>query len=131
MRPAMRFLLSAGASVLDTQSITGAVTGSLGFRIRGYLISPAQGGITPNTSAVYGGAVIREFYQDEAGGILTLTITGAALANSGWTAINIPGTTTLLRASATYSTSGGNTYWQWTSAANGMGSTSARTVTWT
>jgi len=99
---------SGGA--LDTLTIT---TGGIGTavnqdRLRGYSAPSGSnfGSCVPDTSAIYGGAAIFDFYWDETGQYY-LYIDGAT--NSGWTQVVIGGTKTLLRADAFY----GFGQWAW------------------
>ena len=99
---------SGGA--LDTLTIT---TGGIGTavnqdRLRGYSAPSGSnfGSCVPDTSAIYGGAAIFDFYWDEAGQYY-LYIDGAT--NNGWTQVVIGGTKTLLRADAFY----GFGQWAW------------------
>ena len=99
---------SGGA--LDTLTIT---TGGIGTavnqdRLRGYSAPSGSnfGSCVPDTSAIYGGAAIFDFYWNETGQYY-LYIDGAT--NSGWTQVVIGGTKTLLRADAFY----GFGQWAW------------------
>lgn len=109
-----------GGGALDTQTVTTGSSGSAGAgtRKRGF-ITAAIGAVSDGTSNLYSGAAIREIASEEQGvgagfGVI-LQITGV-VANSGWTSMNVGGTHVLTRASATFSTAGGNSTWTWTSA---------------
>lgn len=80
-------------------------------RTRGF-IGGGIGSISDGSSNIYSGANIPAFYWDEFGGApqYVLTITGAS--NSGWTQVVLNGTTTLLRASASFASS----TWTWSGA---------------
>ena len=127
MLAAGKLRMGAGTGSLDTQTLVSVSIGTVGDRIRGYLVSPAQGSLTPSTSAVYGGAAINGLYHQEDIATATLAIAGLQ-ANSGWTQIKVGGTV-LTRASASYSQSGGVTYWQWASALGGF-AVGTKTVAW-
>lgn len=128
MSGALLGAMAAGAGGLDQQTIVSASTGSVGFRIRGY-VNGSQGSLTPNTSAIYGGALITNLSHDEASNVITLTVTGTSLSRAAWTSLTITGGTPLLQASASYSSSGGLTTWSWSSGLNGL-ATGTKTVTW-
>lgn len=109
-----------GGGALDTQTVTTGTSGTAvsGNRIRGF-ITASLGSISDGTSNLYSGAAIREIASEEqgvgAGFNVILSITGV-LANSGWTSMNVGGNHVLTRASATFSTAGGNTSWTWAGA---------------
>lgn len=119
--------IAGSGTVIDQQTLVSASTGSAGSFIRGY-VSGSQGTLTPGTSKVFGGASINSLYQDEAGGFVQLQIAGT-LTNGGWNSITVDGNTPLLRSAATFSTSGGFTYWQWVSGLNGF-AVGTRIVIW-
>lgn len=102
---------------LDNQTVVSSAVGTTlnGNRQRGFYTG--FGTITDGTSNLYAGAAITELYWDENGGapsdFVSLKITGASLANSGWTQMAVD-TYIYSRSSATYSTSGGFTTWRWT-----------------
>ena len=103
-------LLGSSSGLLDTQTVTVGVFGSVPNRLRGYG-GGFLGSIVDGTSNIYAGAAINniEFVEDGSGagaGYYYLAITGAA--NSGWTSMVI-GTDTLLRANGTYSSG----TWSW------------------
>lgn len=114
---------SYSGGALDTQTVTSGSSGTAGAgnRRRGFIIS-AIGSVSDGTSNLYSGAAIRELAAEENSGFdVILTITGV-VANSGWTSMNVGGTHVLTRASATFSTAGGNSTWTWTGAGNLFGS---------
>lgn len=98
---------------LDTQIVTVGGDGTAGGldRRRGFLSSAAIGSISTGNSSLYSGAAIVALYYDETSNTVKLSITGASLANSGWTTLTI-GTTAYTRASATYSGTSPTT-WTW------------------
>lgn len=109
------------APILDTQTVTAdtytfndypAYYTEYGFRT-------GLGSISDGTSNLYGGASIVGLYNRIDGDAFSgATSTGVVLAidgtraNSGWESMTV-GSTTLTRASASYSVSGGVTYWSW------------------
>lgn len=100
---------NTGGGALDTLTITTGQIGTAPDRYRGYSAPSASnfGACSPDTSAIYGGATIFDFYWDEAAGQYYLYIDGAT--NSGWTQVVIGGTKTLTRASASF----GFGQWVW------------------
>ena len=112
-------VLMAGAggagSILDLQSMVVGTSGTTPNQTWGYLQSPAQGSMTDGTSNIYGGAQIVGLRGFESSGQITLVIAGNGLANSGWENVRIVGSDTFVRASASYSTNGTNTFWTWAS----------------
>lgn len=120
---------SSGGATLDTQTVTTGVLGTAPTRTRGF-VTGSTGSISDGTSNVYAGAAIRELDHDEGSGMVTWQVTGL-VANSGWTNMVVDGSTTFVRASATYTQTGGNTYWQWASGNVFGGSGSTHTITWT
>ncbi len=100
---------STGVTPLDTLTITTGQIGIAPDRYRGYSAPSASnfGACSPDTSAIYGGAAVLDFYWDEAGSQYYLYIDGAT--NSGWTQVVIGGTKTLTRASASF----GFGQWVW------------------
>lgn len=110
-------ILLASAGALDTQTVTTGGTGVSPNRKRGF-ITASIGSISNGNSAIYGGAAITEIAWEESGAaaneVVLLKITGASLANSGWTNMTLtPGNVVYIRSSATYSTAGGVTIWNW------------------
>ena len=106
-------VVPAAATVLDTQTVTVGGSGTIldGNRLRGFSTSPALGSISDGTSNVYGGAAIVTLYYDESVDQTVLAITGT-LANSGWSTLTVK-TTVYRRVDATFSVSGGVSYWNW------------------
>lgn len=106
-------LVPAALSALDTQTVTVGGSGSAidGNRLRGFSTSPALGSISDGTSNLYGGASIVILEYDELSGGVVLGITGT-LANSGWSTITIK-TSVFNRSNASFSVSGGVSYWFW------------------
>lgn len=107
--------VGAGAPLVSYTLTTGA-TGSAGFRYRGYddgsFSGTAIGTLAPSTTfTLNGGTVIEALIYDENALLYSLQVNGGT--NSGWTSMDIGGLLTLTRASATYSFSIGNSYWQW------------------
>ena len=119
---------------LDTQTVTVGADGTTinGNKRRGFIIG-ALGSCATGNSALYANAVIRELASEEDDTQYTafntiFTVTGV-VANSGWTTMNVGGTTSLARASATFSTAGGNSTWTWFNTSNLFGSSgSTKTV---
>lgn len=113
----------AGGS-LDTQTVFVGALGSAANenRERGFIYA-AIGGCTDGTSNLYGGAQVKSLYATEDTFAVFDVIFSVAgvVSNSGWNTINIGGSFTLSRASATFSTSGGNSSWTWYSAGNAFG----------
>lgn len=107
---------TAASSALDTQQVTSGASGTAVAqdRTRGF-ISGAIGSCSDATSNLYGGAAIRALYWDENGGtpadLVAFQVSGVQ-ANSGWTTMTI-GAVAFSRASATFSTAGGNSSWTW------------------
>ena len=103
---------------LDVQTVTVGGDGAAypTFTRRRGFISATFGTISTGNSALYASAAIAWLYWNENGGapydFVQLKITGTGLANSGWVQVKI-GSYILSRASATYFTSGGFTYWEW------------------
>jgi hypothetical protein len=116
---------------LDTQTVTVGASGSAinEDRQRGFVLS-ALGGINDGTSNLYAGAAIRKLFEVETeGGAFDVVFEVAGVvANSGWTSMNVGGSSTLARASAIFSTSGGNSSWTWTDAGNLFGSSGTKIV---
>lgn len=112
-------------ATLDTQTVTSGSSSSGSdpfFNWYGYRNSaPIIGSISDGTSNLYAGATINGLYSYEegtsAGGtgyysrLLILAINGTQ-ANSGWTTMTVAGVN-YSRASATFSTAGGQTTWTW------------------
>ena len=80
-----------------------------GFALAG-VVNGAEGTISP---ANLRGSAIRALYNDTSGGTVSLNVEGIH-ASSFFTSMTW-GSITLTSASATFSTSGGNSNWQWTS----------------
>lgn len=103
---------SSGGGFLDTQTVTSGVIGGVGERTWGY-ISGSLGSISDGTSNIYGGAAILGIYYDQPSGASYLRISGIQ-SNSGWSTMAcVQSGITLNRASAVFSTSGGNSLWTW------------------
>lgn len=85
------------------------------------------GSISDGTSNIYGGAAITDLYYSESGSgtYIYLVITGAT--NSGWTTMNINGTT-YSRSSASFS--GGGWTWAVAAGANPFGTSGVKQVLW-
>lgn len=122
---------SGGTS--DTQTVTTGSDGTAinGNRRKGFIIG-ALGSCANGNSALYAGAVIREIASEEDDTQFTsfntiFTVTGV-VANSGWSTMNVGGTTSLSRASATFSTAGSNSTWTWFNTSNLFGSSGSTHV---
>ncbi len=117
------------AAALDTQNMTTGQSGVLPDRQRGF-ISGSLGGLSDGTSNIYSGAAILDLHHDETAGTVLLKIAGV-VANSGWTNLVVNGVPQLLRASATFTTPGGNSLWTWTSVNLFGGSGATPVITFT
>jgi len=106
---------------LDTQTVTVGIVNFGGPTFYGY--SFGVGSISDGTFNPAGGATILNFYYTTAGSVI-FTLSGVR-ANSGWTSVDIAGTT-YTRTSATF-TNSSNTIWTWTSATNPFGTTNGAT----
>ena len=134
----MRLYRGGGSSSSDTQTVTAGISGSIPDRLRGYRSVPALGSITDGTSNLYAGATVLDLYHDEGGGApgdsVIFSVNGVQ-SNSGWTTMSIVAGTpsSLNRASAIFSTSGGITTWIWTNPGGNPFGTSGtvRTVNFT
>jgi hypothetical protein len=115
----------AGGS-LDTQTVTSGASGTAGAgnRRRGF-ITGSLGSVNDGTSNLYSGAAIRELASEENSGFDVILIITGVQSNSGWTSMNVGGNHVLTRASATFSTAGGNSSWTWAGVGNLFGSASS------
>ena len=77
-----------------------------------FLVSAGVGSLSTTT---FNGYTITGINSSSVGADVYLTMTGSSgpPPNSGWTSITIPGSGTLQRASACYSTSGNTATWDW------------------
>ena len=97
---------------LNTQTVVNGQVGVAGFRQRGYILG-SIGTISTGTSPMFGGATISQLYYDENSDAIVLNLVGI-FSNSGYTSLTFSGSSTvLMRASATFNASGGNTSWAW------------------
>ena len=95
--------------------ITGSASTAFGT------ISNTQNGSRDlNIDSLYSGADVISLTHNSGTSTLTFSLTGTR-ANSGWATISIGGTS-FSRSAATYSTSNGNTYWNWSLSSTPFGS---------
>lgn len=107
-----------GGGSLDTQTVTAGLFGTIPDRDRGF-IAGSLGSCADATSNLYSGAAITELYHNETNSWVLFKVTGI-VANSGWTDMVVNGTT-FVRASASFSASGGSSQWVWSGASNPFG----------
>jgi hypothetical protein len=120
---------SGGGGILDTQTVTCGVLGTVPDRQRGYL-SGSYGSVTDGTSNLYGGATVIALRHDETNSQLVFTVNGSQ-ANSGWTKLTVNGTD-FARTGAAFA-AGATTSWTWSGVGTnpfGAGGT-VRSVTFT
>ena len=105
---------------LDTQTVTVGTYSVKGIVYYGYLSATSTGSIVDGTFNPLSGATITGLYYNVSGALVYFTLSGV-YANSGWTSVNIAGTS-FNRSAATFSNSS-NTQWYWSSASNPFGTT--------
>lgn len=127
------FYGKSNAPVLDTQSVTAGGDGDPLYETqrRGY--GAGLGSIADGTSNLYSGAAISFLMWREQTNDIIFRV-NAVLTNSGFTTMKV-GTASFNRTSATFSQTGGVTFWSWpviytvsTQPFGAIGST--KTVTW-
>lgn len=101
--------------LLATYSLTTGNVGAIGDRYRGFdtnaFSGSAIGSITPSTFTYNGGTTLQALLYDEAVPQYVFQVLGGT--NSGWSSLTVDGTTTLVRAVATYSLVSGKSVWTW------------------
>ena len=115
----------AGAGDNNTQVVTVGFFDDKTLDYYGYSTFAAVGSISDGTFDLKGGATITELTWDT-GSRLVFALNGT-LTNADWTNVTISGQT-FTRASASFSQSGGQTYWQWSASTNPFGTTVGATV---
>ena len=121
---------SKPASALDTQTVT-IGSGTIYYAPRvGFHATFSLGSISDGTSNLYSGASITGvMWSGGSQNNLSFSVT-ATQANSGWTTMKINGIS-FARTSASFTTSGGNSAWYWSSiSSHPFGSSGTRAVTW-
>lgn len=111
------------SNTLDTQTVTVGTTTIKSLVYWGYASAPVFGSVSDGTFNPLSGATITGLYHLSSSNQVVFSLSGV-YANSGWTQVDIAGTT-LTRASATFSNSS-NTSWSWSSA-NPFGTTAGAT----
>ena len=86
------------------------ISGSSGTAF-GTISNTQNGSRDLNIDSLYSGADVISLSHNSGTSTVTFALTGTR-ANSGWATVSIGGPS-FSRAAATYSTSGGNTYWNW------------------
>jgi len=120
------------AGSLDAQTVTvGAyevVDYEFGYYEYQYGYGSSTGGsISDGTSNIYGGAAITGLYYQEFGGSAYIVLSISGATNSGWTTMNIGGTS-YSRSSASFSS--GQWTWGVSVGANPFGTSGTKTVMW-
>lgn len=104
------------SNVLDTQTISVGGYFDKYNSLVGYLAG-YMGAISDGTFNPTGGSSIIGIYFDVSTSILWFILQGSPIANSGWTTMTISGSA-FTRASGSFTSSGGQTYWYWSGASN-------------
>jgi len=87
------------------------------------------GSLSDDTVDFYSGAQCKMLKTGDSGGSVSLYFYVAGTqSNSGWTTMTIGGYGSFNRTAATYGTSGGNTYWYWTSVGSHLADATNYTV---
>ena len=117
-------------SILDTQTVVIGSRNDYGYISTGYRgTSSTTGSVSDGTSNLYSGATVKDIYHISTLNRLYFAVLGSH-ANSGWTTMKINGIS-FARTSASFTTSGGNSAWYWSSiSSHPFGSSGTRAVTW-
>jgi len=109
------------APYIDTQTVTVGFLQVKGINIYGY-IGSSIGSISDGTFNPISNAPIASFAYYQQSTTLVFRLTGT-FSDSGWTSVDIAGTTITRDSRSSFSNSDGTTQWLWTGLANPFGTT--------